>query len=69
MIAISQFTRNTQKVQVLRHRAFRVMDENKAKRINWLMLESYLGTMFFDDDLHLTCAEFYFELKKLRAYA
>jgi hypothetical protein len=46
-----------------------VMDENKAKRINWLMLESYLGTMFFDDDLHLTCAEFYFELKKLRAYA
>ena len=64
-IALSQFTQNTRKVQRLRHEAFRVMDESKAKRINRLMLESYIGTMPFEDDLRRTCAEFHFELKKV----
>ncbi len=65
LIALSHFTHNTQKIQVLRHRAFRVMDESKVRRLNWLTLESYLGTMLFEDDLHRTCAKFYCELKKL----
>jgi len=64
MIALSQFASNTRKVQVLRRQAFRVMDENKANRLNRLMLESYLGSMLFEDDLRRTCAEFYAELKK-----
>jgi hypothetical protein len=64
MIALSQFASNTQKVQVLRRQALRVMDENKANQLNWLMLESYLGSMLFEDDLRRTCAEFYAELKK-----
>ena len=64
MIALSQFASNTQKVQVLRRQAFRVMDESKAKRLNRLILESYLGSMLFEDDFHRTCAEFYVELKK-----
>ena len=65
LIALAQFTYNTRKVQVLRQQAFKVMEESKVKRLSRLTLESYLGYAPFEDDLRRSCAEFYFELKKI----
>jgi len=65
LIALAQFTYNTRKVQALRQQAFKVMEESKVKRLSRLTLESYLGYAPFEDDLRRSCAEFYFELKKI----
>jgi hypothetical protein len=69
LIALAQFTYNTQKVQVLRQHAFKVTEESKVKRLSRLTLESYLGSAPFEDDLRRSCAEFYFELKKIWGFS
>jgi hypothetical protein len=68
LIALATFTHNAQRVSLLRQQAFIVREESKVKRLNQLALELYLSSVPFEDDLRRSCAEFYFELKKIWGY-